>query len=72
MQIIKTNRSRLKEVNFSNLPFGTVFSDHMFICKYKDGKWVEPKIIPYGPIEMNPGAKIIKFIRDFLYLLFFF
>jgi len=61
MQIIKTNRSRLKKVNFSNLPFGTVFSDHMFICKYKDGKWVEPKIIPYGPIEMNPGAKVLHY-----------
>ena len=61
MQIIKTNKSRLKEVNFSNLPFGTVFSDHMFICKYKDGKWVEPKIIPYGPIEMNPGAKVLHY-----------
>ena len=39
MKISKTNFSRLKTTDFNNLKFGTVFSDHMCICKYIDGKW---------------------------------
>ena len=61
MQITQVKQSRIKTVNFSNLPFGTVFSDHMFICKFKEGKWNDPKIIPYGPIPMNPGSKVLHY-----------
>lgn len=61
MQIIQVKKSRINTVNFSNLPFGTVFSDHMFICKFNDGKWNNPMIIPYGPIPMNPGSKVLHY-----------
>ena len=61
MQITKAKKSRIKTVNFSNLPFGTVFSDHMFICKFNEGKWNDPMIIPYGPIPMNPGSKVLHY-----------
>ena len=30
--------SRLEDVDFSNLPFGRTFTDHMFECEYKNGK----------------------------------
>ncbi len=40
----------------SSLPFGLHRSDHMFLVNYKDGKWQNPRIVPYGPIEMMPGA----------------
>ena len=29
-------------------PFGAVFSDHMLVADYANGKWGDPKIIPYG------------------------
>ena len=61
MKITKTTNSRLNSTDFSNLPFGTVFSDHMFICNYKDGKWGAPEVLPYGPISITPGAKILHY-----------
>ena len=61
MKITKTTKSRLNTTNFKDLPFGTVFSDHMFVCNFKDGKWQEPEILPYGPISMNPGAKVLHY-----------
>lgn len=61
MKIKKTTKSRLNTTNFKDLPFGTVFSDHMFACNFKDGKWQEPEILPYGPISMNPGAKVLHY-----------
>jgi branched-chain amino acid aminotransferase len=61
MKITKTSISRLKSTDFSNLPFGTVFSDHMLICNYKDGKWNEAEILPYGPIPMSPGSQVLHY-----------
>jgi len=61
MRITKTSDSRLKKTDFSILPFGTVFSDHMLVCNYKDGKWQEVNIMPYGPIPMNPGTQVFHY-----------
>ena len=61
MKIDKTTNSRLNTTDFSNLKFGTVFSDHMLICKYSEGKWGEVEISPYGPINMNPGVQVLHY-----------
>ena len=61
MKIKKASQSRLKKIDFSNLPFGTVFSDHMLICNYKNGNWGEVNILPYGPIQMNPGTQVLHY-----------
>ena len=61
MKITKTTNSRLNSTDFSNLPFGTVFSDHMLICNFKHGKWGAPEILPYGPISITPGAKVLHY-----------
>lgn len=61
MKISKTSNSRLQSTDFSHLPFGTVFSDHMLVCKYKDGKWGNVEIMPYAPIAMAPGAQVLHY-----------
>jgi len=33
----------------------------MLVCDYKDGEWSIPEIIPYGPISLNPAAKIFHY-----------
>ena len=64
MNIKRKNTSRLNTVDFSKLRFGTVFSDHMLVCNYKDGKWGEPQILPYGPIAMSPGAQVLHYAQS--------
>ena len=56
IQIEKTAKSRLGEVDFSKVEFGNVFSDHMFSQKWEDGAWQSARIIPYGPVALNPAA----------------
>lgn len=53
MKISRTQQSRLTSVDFTNLPFGKVFSDHMLVARYRNGKWEEPEILPYGPLPMS-------------------
>ena len=55
IEIIKTQKSRLNEIDFNNLQFGNVFSDHMITMDYNDGRWKKPIIKPYGPFEIYPS-----------------
>lgn len=61
MNITKSEKSRINEVDFNNLTFGSVFTDHMFICDYVDGTWQQPQIAPYGPISIDPSAKVFHY-----------
>ena len=61
MKITKTSNSRLTSTDFSNLPFGRLFSDHMLVCNYINGKWQDPEILPYGPIPMSPGSQVLHY-----------
>jgi branched-chain amino acid aminotransferase len=46
--------SKLSQVDWNNLPFGKIFTDHMLVMDYKDGAWQEAEIVPFGPIQMHP------------------
>jgi branched-chain amino acid aminotransferase len=61
IEINPTNNSRLPEVDFENLPFGKVFSDHMFTIDYKDGAWHKPQIIPFQNLSLNPATSVIHY-----------
>lgn len=61
MKISRTQQSRLGSVDFSNLAFGKVFSDHMLVAKYKDGAWQEPEIMPYGSIPMSMSLHALHY-----------
>ncbi len=61
IEIIKAESSNITAVDFDNLTFGSVFSDHMLVCDYKDGKWHKPTIMPYQPVTLDPSAKIFHY-----------
>ncbi len=46
----------------SSLSFGTTFTDHMFVADYSVEKgWHDPRIVPYGPIPMDPSTMIFHY-----------
>lgn len=55
ISIKHTTNSRIASVDFTKIPFGKVFSDHMFFADYIDGEWQNPTIQPYGPISFAPS-----------------
>lgn len=55
LKITKTALSRMSAIDFSNLGFGKYFSDHIFIVDYEDGAWGQPRIEPYGPMDIEPA-----------------
>jgi branched-chain amino acid aminotransferase len=61
ISVEKVLKSKIEQVDFNNLSFGSVFADHMLVCDYKNGAWEAPKIIPYQPISLEPSAKIFHY-----------
>ena len=55
MEVTRVTRTRVGEVDFENLEFGRVFSDHMFMSRFAKGAWNSPKIVPYGNIDIAPS-----------------
>jgi len=47
---------------WQNLGFGKIFTDHMFMMDYDDGKgWHSPQILPYGPLPLDPASMIFHY-----------
>jgi len=61
LHIEKTVESKLPAVDFNNLPFGKTFTDHMFYCDFVNGEWQQPKIVPYGPMTIDPSARVFHY-----------
>lgn len=59
--IEKVKESKIDQIDFDNLSFGSVFSDHMMVCTFSNGTWTVPKIVPYQPITLDPSAKIFHY-----------
>ncbi|MCR9264601.1 MAG: branched-chain amino acid aminotransferase [Flavobacteriaceae bacterium] len=57
----KAKTSKIHDVDFENLSFGSTYTDHMLVCDYENGEWKAPKIVPYQPITLDPSAKIFHY-----------
>ena len=53
--------SKITTVDWENLPFGKVFSDHMLVMDYRDGAWQDAEIVPFAPIPMHPAMSAIHY-----------
>jgi branched-chain amino acid aminotransferase len=48
----------------SELGFGTVFTDHMFLMDFQEGKgWYDPRIEPYGPLSLDPATAVLHYAQ---------
>ena len=59
--IKKSTNTKINEVDFNNLSFGEIFTDHMFECDYVNGEWTNAQIRPYGQISLDPSAKVFHY-----------
>ena len=44
------------------LGFGKVFTDHMFLMDYEEGKgWFDARIVPFGNISLHPASTVLHY-----------
>ena len=61
INIRTTEASRLSDTDFSNLAFGKIFTDHMFVADHHDGAWTNARIEPTGPLPMHPATSSLHY-----------
>ncbi len=74
IKITKTDKSKISEFDFNNMPpFGSAFTDHMFVADYIDGKWQNFEIKPLENLSLHPanltlhyGQTIFEGMKAFL------
>ena len=66
MEIKVTRAAQLKEKpDSSKLVFGRCMTDHMLIIDYDEGQgWHDARIIPYGPLQIDPAAKVLHYAEE--------
>ena len=65
IKVTLTTAPKEKPTDESKLGFGKCFTDHMFVMDYTVGKgWHDPRIVPYGPISLDPSASVFHYGQE--------
>ena len=59
--IQKSENSRIGNFDPQNIGFGKIFTDHMFLANWDGKTWTNPRIVPYGPLELSPATSAIHY-----------
>jgi branched-chain amino acid aminotransferase len=62
LQLATARRARPKD---AELVFGRVFTDHMAMVNYDvaKGGWHDPRVVPYGPLSLDPAAAVLHYAQ---------
>ena len=65
IKITKTTTPQPKPVKGQKLGFGKIFTDHMFVMNYTEGKgWHDPRIEPFHNISLSPAAMVYHYGQE--------
>jgi branched-chain amino acid aminotransferase len=62
IRVERSTTSKPKPSESESLAFGKIFTDHMFLMDYTEGKgWHDARIVPYGPFVLDPAAMVFHY-----------
>lgn len=61
ISVARVAESRLTQDLRENSPFGTNYSDHMFVADYRKGEWRDARVVPYGPMSLSPALTALHY-----------
>lgn len=59
--INRVAQSRAQHLDYNNIQFGKVYSDHMLVANYDKGVWGPVEIKPYGNLSLSPSTAFIHY-----------
>ena len=65
IKISRKTESGIDKLDWDNLAFGRVFSDHMFVMEYTDGEWKNPEISEYADLKFSPATSVLHYGQSF-------
>ncbi len=61
---ITTTRAPKPKPRDSELGFGQIFTDHMFVANFQEEKgWYDPRVEPYAPLPLDPAAAVLHYAQ---------
>jgi branched-chain amino acid aminotransferase len=60
-KVTLTSKSRLEDQDVNKVPFGKVFTDHIFVAEYENGSWTKKYIEPYGNAPMSYAVSALHY-----------
>lgn len=65
IKITKTTTPKEKPKKGEKLGFGKIFTDHMFVMNYTEGKgWHDPRIEPFSKFSLSPAAMVYHYGQE--------
>ena len=65
IKIEKTTTPKEKPAKGQKLGFGKIFTDHMFVMDYTEGKgWHDARIVPFQDLVMSPAAMVFHYGQE--------
>jgi branched-chain amino acid aminotransferase len=61
IRVERVKQSRISQVDFADLPFGKIYTDHMFMADYRDGEWKNFRVVPFGHILVSPATPALHY-----------
>ncbi|HWO97712.1 MAG TPA: branched-chain amino acid aminotransferase [Bacillus sp. (in: firmicutes)] len=59
---VTLTKEKKQKPQSNELGFGRIFTDHMFVMDYTEGKgWHDPRIVPYQPITLDPACMVFHY-----------
>ena len=61
----RPEQMKKKPTDESNLGFGDIVTDHMFLMDFQEGKgWFNPRIEPYHSLAIDPAAMVLHYGQE--------
>ncbi len=65
IRIEKTKTPKAKPEKGTPLGFGRIFTDHMFVMNYTEGKgWHDARIVPFENISLSPASMVFHYGQE--------
>ncbi len=65
IKIEKTTSPKQNPQSKEELGFGKIFTDHMFIMEYTEGKgWHDPAVVPYSNLSLDPASMVFHYGQE--------
>ncbi len=65
IKVTKTTAPKAKPAKGEKLGFGHIFTDHMFIMDYTEGKgWHDARVVPYENLSLAPSAMVFHYGQE--------
>lgn len=61
MKVRRVAESRINELDFNNISFGKLYTDHMFMVNYANGEWGTPEILPFSNLSLSPATTFMHY-----------